>query len=96
MSDIFENSKKAADFVKILSNQSRLIVLCSLIEKPMCVNDLVKITEISQSALSQHLAKMSQENMVVGQKRGNQIFYSVSDKNVKKIINVLHDIFCKK
>ena len=96
MSEILENSKKATDFIKLLSNQTRLIVLCSIIEKPLCVNDLVEITQISQSALSQHLARMSKEDIIEGARDGNQIFYWIKDPNINKIIHVLHDIFCKK
>ncbi|MDB2550326.1 metalloregulator ArsR/SmtB family transcription factor [Rickettsiales bacterium] len=96
MSEILENSKKAADFIKLLSNQTRLIVLCSIIEKPLCVSDLVEITQISQSALSQHLTKMAKENIIEGKRDGNQIFYSIKDPNINKIIHALHDIFCKK
>ncbi len=95
MSQILENSKKATDFIKLLSNQSRLLVLCSIIEKPLCVNDLVDITQISQSALSQHLARMSKEGMIEGSRRGSKIFYSIKDPNIYKIIKSLHDIFCK-
>lgn len=95
MSKILENSKKAADFIKLFSNQTRLIVLCSIIEKPLCVNDLAEIAKISQSALSQHLAIMSKENLIEGVRDGNQIFYSIKDPNINKIIQALHDIFCK-
>jgi DNA-binding transcriptional ArsR family regulator len=96
MNDIVENSKKAADFIKLLSNQSRLLVLCSLINKPMCVSDLLEVTHISQSALSQHLAKMSERGVIEGNKKGNQVFYSIKDKNIFKIIDLLHSIYCKK
>lgn len=92
--DIYKNSKKVAEFVKLLSNNTRLIVLCSLIEGPKCVTDLVNIAKISQSALSQHLAKMSQYNMIQGKREGNQIIYSISDPRIDKVMKTFHEIFC--
>lgn len=95
VADIYKNSMQATKFIKLLSNNTRLIVLCSLIEQQRSVNDLVKIANISQSALSQHLSKMSKSNIIQGQRLGNQIFYSISDQNVYKIIKTLHEIFCR-
>lgn len=95
MQDILDKSKKASDFMKLLSNQNRLIVLCALVEKPVCVSDLLKITNSSQSALSQHLARMSKEGIIAGEKRGNQVFYTIKDPAVLNVIHVLHGIFCK-
>lgn len=95
MSEIVEKSKKATEFIKLFSNQTRLIVLCSIIEKPLCVSDLVEMTNISQSALSQHLAKMLKEDLIMQTRQGNRMFYSIKDPKVKQMIHTLHHIFCK-
>lgn len=94
MSNKIENSAKAANYMKLLSNKTRLLILCSIIEKPLCVNDLVKISKISQSAISQHLSLLSKENIILGKRQGNNIFYIIQDKKINKIIHTLYEIFC--
>jgi DNA-binding transcriptional ArsR family regulator len=91
-----QNAQRSANFLKLLSNPTRLLVLCNLIEGECCVGDLENSLDISQSALSQHLSKMRDEGMVKADKRGQHVYYSVSDPNVVEILNVLYDLFCKK
>ena len=90
------NAKRSATFLKLLANPTRLLVLCNLIEGECCVGDLESSLDISQSALSQHLSKMRDEGIVKADKRGQHVYYSVSDPNVIEILNVLYDLFCKK
>jgi DNA-binding transcriptional ArsR family regulator len=91
-----KNAESSAAFLKLLANPTRLLVLCNLIEGERCVGDLEKGLDISQSALSQHLSKMKEEGIVKADKRGQHVYYSVSDPNVVEILNVLYDLFCKK
>jgi DNA-binding transcriptional ArsR family regulator len=90
------NAKRSAIFLKLLANPTRLLVLCNLIEGKLCVGDLEKNLDISQSALSQHLSKMRDEGIVKADKQGQHVFYSISDSNVVEILNVLYGLFCKK
>ena len=96
VNEMRKNVENSSAFLKLLSNPTRLLILCNLIESERCVGDLEKDLNISQSALSQHLSKMRDEGIVKSEKQGQHVFYSISDSNVVDIINVLYKLFCKK
>ena len=96
VNEMRNNVESSAAFLKLLSNPTRLLVLCNLIESERCVGDLERDLDISQSALSQHLSKMRDEGIVKSEKQGQHVFYSISDSDVEVIINVLYKLFCKK
>ncbi|REL27208.1 ArsR family transcriptional regulator [Thalassotalea euphylliae] len=84
----------ASDYLKRLSHPTRLLVLCTLIESEKTVGELTQIADISQSALSQHLAVLREHQLVKTRRESQTIFYSLADENSIKIIDVLHQIFC--
>ncbi len=94
MKEIKQNARKASGLLKSLSNPNRLLVLCALVEGKKTVSEMLKIVDISQSALSQHLARMRHEGIVDFERKQRSIFYFIKDNNVKKIINTLHNIYC--
>ncbi len=96
VNEMRKNVESSSAFLKLLSNPTRLLILCNLIESERCVGDLEKDLNISQSALSQHLSKMRDKGIVKSEKQGKHVFYSISDSNVEDIINVLYKLFCKK
>jgi len=79
-------SKKAAQLLKALSNDHRLMILCLLIEQEMSVSQLNEVIEIGQSPLSQHLARLREEGLVV--------YYSIDSAEASKVIETLHSIYC--
>ena len=87
-------SKQAESLLKILANSNRLMILCLLIKQPMNVNQLMEKVGLSQSALSQHLAKLRDANIVTTQPSGTQIIYSIASAEVNAIIAVLQLIYC--
>ena len=96
VNEMRKNVENSSAFLKLLSNPTRLLILCNLIESERCVGDLEKDLNISQSALSQHLSKMRDKGIVKSEKQGQHVFYSISDSDVEVIINVLYKLFCKK
>jgi DNA-binding transcriptional ArsR family regulator len=96
VNEMRKNVENSSAFLKLLSNPTRLLILCNLIESERCVGDLEKDLNISQSALSQHLSKMRDKGIVKSEKQGQHVFYSISDSDVVDIINVLYKLFCKK
>lgn len=94
LSQITEQSARAADLLKILSNQHRLLILCHLIEGELCVSDLEQRLTISQSSLSQHLARLRQQGLVEFRKQSTTVYYRLADPNVGKILGTLYEIFC--
>ncbi|GEM_PF-373904 len=87
------NSIEAADFLKTLANSNRLIILSRLLGKEMCVGDLEKDLDISQSALSQHLGRMRAEGIVATRRESQQIFYRIKDARVARMLRLTYDLF---
>jgi len=86
--------QQAAALLKIMGNEVRLQILCSLIDQKQTVGELNERIEISQSALSQHLAKLRADNFVTTERDGLHIYYSVAMPVVAKILKVLQEEFC--
>jgi ArsR family transcriptional regulator, virulence genes transcriptional regulator len=85
----------AAALLRALSNENRLLILCHLIAAgELSVGQIVERVGLSQSALSQHLAKLRQEGLVVFRREAQTIFYRVADERAGKVLEVLYDIFC--
>ena len=81
--------------LKALANEPRLLVLCHLAEgNELSVGDLAQRVSLSQSALSQHLAKLREQNLVTTRKDAQSVFYSVSDPKALQLLSLLHDLFC--
>lgn len=92
---LVEKSHEVAGVLKLLSNQKRLLILCSLEAEGECrVNDLAEAVELSQSALSQHLAKLRSEGLVAFRREGQSIHYSLADRQVERLLHALKEIYC--
>lgn len=89
-----KNASKAASLLKSLASTPRLMVLCQLIEGEHTAGDLWNKSGLSQSALSQHLAKLRNDGLVKTRKEAQTVYYTLADKNVIEIIKVLHKIYC--
>jgi DNA-binding transcriptional ArsR family regulator len=90
-----EKAKKIAELLKVLANENRLLILCELIEEPKTVSRLAnKIPNITQSALSQHLALLKAHGILDFSKSGQSITYSIADDRVQKVIDVLKKYYC--
>lgn len=76
-----------ADFFKVFSDSTRVKILYALLESEMCVGDLVKTIEISQSAVSHQLRVLRQSNIVKFKKEGKAVIYSLDDSHVAEILS---------
>lgn len=93
--DMAANAGQAAALMKALSNEHRLLILCHLIANPdMPVGTLVERIGLSQSALSQHLARLREEGLVGFRREAQTLFYRVSDDRAADVLQLLHKIFC--
>lgn len=89
-----ENAGNAAELLKSMSNESRLMVLCTLLDKEMSVGELNEMIPLSQSALSQHLAALRKAGLVATRKEAQTVFYSIASESPAKVIGVLKSIYC--
>jgi DNA-binding transcriptional ArsR family regulator len=87
---------QAAKLMKAMSNPHRLFVLCQLLDGERRVSELEEATGLSQSALSQHLARLRNDGIVVTRRQAQNIYYSLAGTDVHQVIGVLHQIFCNK
>ena len=95
MADFAERAAEAAGLLKALANEKRLMILCKLLERgEMSVMTLCGNVGLSQSALSQHLAKMREEKIIDFRRDGQTIYYHVSSPNVNRILKTLKSIYC--
>jgi ArsR family transcriptional regulator, virulence genes transcriptional regulator len=88
------NACAAAAFLKILANDRRLMILCELLKGERSVSELEEIVGLSQSALSQHLARLRRSHLVKTRRESQTIHYSIADPGVTKVIGVLYDLYC--
>ena len=90
-----ERASEAAQMLKALSNEKRLMILCKLLEHgEMSVNSLIVDVGLSQSAMSQHLARMRDEKIVDTRRDAQQIFYRLANPRVREILATLKNVFC--
>jgi DNA-binding transcriptional ArsR family regulator len=91
--------RKAADaagLLKLLANENRLLILCRLALKgEMPVNDIAAAVGLSQSALSQHLAKMRDEGLLATRREAQTIFYRIDHPDVARLLDLLKSIYCR-
>lgn len=88
------NASKAAKLMRALSNPHRLLILCVLSEGELSVSELNEKIDLSQSALSQHLAVLRNEKLVNTRRESQTIYYSVVPGSALDIVHLLHDQFC--
>lgn len=92
--DLRLHADSATRQLKALANVNRLMILCILSEKEMSVSELNQKIDLSQSALSQHLAKLRADDLVVTRRQSQTIYYSLKSGIARNIINTLHDYYC--
>ena len=84
----------AARLLKALSNEKRLMLLCLLVEGERSVSGLNARLDLSQSALSQHLAVLRADGLVTTRRDAQTIYYSLAEGPAQRIIDTLHSIYC--
>ena len=85
----------AAQLLKLLANEKRLLVLCRLaMDGEVTVSDLAESIDLSQSALSQHLAKLRDDKLVATRRDGQSVHYRIADANAARLLATLKDIYC--
>ena len=89
------NAKTVAALLKQLSNHYRLMIVCTLSSNELTVGELNKQVDLSQSALSQHLAKLREAGIVTTRRESQTIFYRLANPKIERILAVLHAEFCQ-
>lgn len=89
-----ENAQQVADIIKQLANPNRLMILCCLADEELTVGELNSQINLSQSALSQHLAKLRESQLVATRRASQTIYYRIADQRVSELLQTLQEKFC--
>lgn len=93
--DMLTQAQAAAAFLKALSHEGRLMILCHLQSGEKSVTELEYLLASRQAAVSQQLARLRTEGLVSTRRDGKTVFYSLGDPKVTTAINMLYEAFCK-
>jgi DNA-binding transcriptional ArsR family regulator len=89
------NAQEASEFLKALSHEARLVILCLLVEGEKSVAEIEEILSLRQPAVSQQLARLRADGLVETRRDGKNIYYSLARPEVRDIIAALHAAFCR-
>lgn len=95
LEELQSNAVRAESFLKAIANRHRLMILCQLHGGEMSVTSLNQKLDLSQSALSQHLARLREDDLVQTRRESQTIYYSLANKDVERVIALLWEIYCK-
>ena len=88
------NAREASDFLKALSHENRLLLLCLIAERERSVGDLEALLALRQPTVSQQLARLRLDGLVTTRREGKTIYYSLANDDVRRVIAVIDAIFC--
>ncbi len=94
VSKLQASARRASYLLKAMSNEHRLLILCQLVGTERSVGELVKLVGLSQSALSQHLARLRRERLVKTRRDAQTIYYSVASDEALTLLKKLYEIYC--
>jgi DNA-binding transcriptional ArsR family regulator len=92
---LLANARTASEFLKALSHEARLIILCMLTEGEKSVSEIEQILNLRQPAVSQQLARLRADGLVETRRDGKNIYYSLARSDVREVVEALHKAFCR-
>lgn len=95
MEKMMQNAQRASNFLKAISHEGRLMILCHLASGEKSVTELEDLLSARQAAVSQQLSRLRLEGLVTPRRDGKAIYYSLADDRPRKIMEVVYEMFCK-
>jgi DNA-binding transcriptional ArsR family regulator len=92
---MMHNAADASEFLKALSHEARLVILCLLTEGEKSVTEIEQTLGLRQAAVSQQLARLRADDLVNARRDGKNIYYSLARPEVRAVIDALHSAFCR-
>lgn len=90
-----DKATEASNFLKAISHEGRLMILCHLVTGEKSVTELEQLLSVRQAAVSQQLSRLRLEGLVTPRRDGKAIYYSLTDDKPKRILETVYDIFCR-
>ena len=85
---------EASELLKALANRHRLLIICQLIDAERSVGQLAEFLGIRDSTVSQHLALLRKDGLVVARREGQTIWYSISSGPARELVETLYRVYC--
>ena len=95
MDRMAKNAMNASNFLKAISHEGRLMILCHLASGEKSVTELEDLLSARQAAVSQQLSRLRLEGLVTPRREGKIIYYRLTDERPKQIMEVVYDLFCR-
>lgn len=92
---IVEKATIASSFLKAISHEGRLMILCHLVTGEKSVTELEDLLSARQAAVSQQLSRLRLEGLVVPRREGKAIYYRLADERPRKMLECVYELFCK-
>ncbi|MEB8388575.1 metalloregulator ArsR/SmtB family transcription factor [Rhodobacteraceae bacterium KMM 6894] len=92
---MMDSACNAANFLKAISHEGRLMILCHLATGEKSVTELERLLSSRQAAVSQQLSRLRTEGLVAPRRDGKAIYYRLTDPRAVQILDVVYDLFCK-
>ncbi len=94
MDKMITSACDASAFLKAISHEGRLMILCHLVTGEKSVTELEELLSARQAAVSQQLARLRLEGLVTPRRDGKAIYYSLADDRPRRVLEVIYDMFC--
>ncbi|GBE43872.1 biofilm growth-associated repressor [bacterium BMS3Bbin10] len=94
MEEMGEHARAATDLLKALAHETRLMILCLLVEGEKSVSELEQLMKLRQPSVSQQLARLRFDGLVHARRDGRTIYYSLGSEEAEKVVALLHDMYC--
>ena len=95
MERIVDNATTASNFLKAVSHEGRLMILCHLVSGEKSVTELEELLAARQAAVSQQLSRLRLEGLVIPRRDGKAIYDRLADDRPKRILELVYDLFCE-
>jgi ArsR family transcriptional regulator len=94
MDRMVENATNASNFLKAISHEGRLMILCHLVTGEKSVTELEDLLSARQAAVSQQLSRLRLEGLVVPRREGKTIYYRLADERPRRVLELVYELFC--
>ncbi len=95
MDKMMRNAMRASNFLKAISHEGRLMILCHLASGDKTVTELEDLLSARQAAVSQQLSRLRLEGLVKTRREGKSVYYSLTDDRSRQIIELVYNLFCR-
>ena len=94
MDRMVTNATNASNFLKAISHEGRLMILCHLVSGEKSVTELEDLLSARQAAVSQQLSRLRLEGLVIPRRDGKAIYYRLADDKPRRVLELVYELFC--